>query len=154
MRLIRRQRADSACQAYDSRWLEKPAFELRLEEEIYRAVRYGLSSSLVLARITVSSPDAAKAAVPKLLNAFAQKHLRLSDIPGQLSRVEFAICLPHTQEEGASIVAGRLEEALASFSPLVGQATFPSEGETVAALLSAAKGNASLALYQASKMAS
>jgi hypothetical protein len=127
-----------------SRWYQRPYFEQRLQEEIYRSARYGYEVSLVTAEIRVGSAHDARSKVPALLDGFAEEHLRLSDIPGELNRLEFAICLPHTDADGAKVVASRLTKALADFSPIVSQRTFPEEAKSAAELLGIAKGVASM----------
>jgi hypothetical protein len=117
-----------------SSWFQRWYLELRLVEEIYRASRYALLSSLIVVKLTqYDLMD--DVAIPAPLSQFAEQHLRVSDVPGYLGYGEYAICLPHTDEAGGRVVMSRLNEELRDYSPRVGLAVIPSDGSTPAALI-------------------
>jgi hypothetical protein len=124
-----------------SGWYKQWYMSLRLEEEVHRALRYGRSLSLI--SITLcregGSGRGAGHRLPGLLTAIASQNLRASDLPGLGDRNEYLILLPETDHQGAEIVAGRVTERLAGFSPVAGIAVLPRHGKTVADLLGYAR---------------
>lgn len=134
------------------------AFEEMLTTEIQRAVRYGHYLSLIIFDIdsfkeyndTWGHPagDERLKATADLIRASQRKH----DIAARYGGDEFAIILPNTDTEGAHHFAKRLLEAARSnttkqsingrgvpgYTLSMGFATFPQDGDTLAALLLAA----------------
>jgi GGDEF domain-containing protein len=123
-----------------SHWYEGWYLELRLEEELARSARYHLPPTLL--NVHLDQPPRRAAEQQKLdkrLLDILIKGLRRSDIAGIFDQNELAVLLPHTNERHAEIVAGRLKKALADYSPLVGTATYPKDGNEPAVLFAVAE---------------
>jgi hypothetical protein len=118
-------------------WYENWYFNLRLDEEIMRAVRYGRDLSLV--GINIGRPGGRLSGERSRLHArladIAYNGLRATDIPGNLGSFTYAVALTETDRGGAEVVAIRLREALADFLPVVAVACFPEDGETLTDLM-------------------
>jgi hypothetical protein len=119
-------------------WYKQWYMNLRLEEEVIRALRYGRNLSLISITLCREGGSANRN-LPELLTAIASQNLRASDLPGLGDRNEYLILLPETDHQGASIVAGRITERLADFSPVFGIAVLPHNGKSVADLLGYAR---------------
>ena len=103
-------------------------FMVRLHEEIYRAERYGIPMSLVLADVRSASGE-------RFLD-FVAEQLRRIDMGTRLAAGRYAICLPHTSRLGAEGVGRRLRAALDG--AVIGVVTCPQDGRTAEQLLDAA----------------
>jgi hypothetical protein len=75
-----------------------------------------------------------------------REHLRASDVLGRLKDGELAALLVHTGSRGLEVVAARLARRLARLAqdqrgpaPILGRAAYPGAGETVQALVEAAR---------------
>lgn len=116
----------------ESGWYKPWYFDLRFHEEYDRSRRYGVPMSLIC--VQLRRPDAGTA-VRDRLAAAGKSLLRSTDLRSQLDDVNFALCLPHTDEAGAAVVMERLVRLLSDFEPLVGRATFPADGDDAEMLL-------------------
>jgi GGDEF domain-containing protein len=107
--------------------LQRWYFELRVAEEARRCRRYGTSMALMFVKVHDSTdPDKTWAQEDEI--DFVQmfgRTLRSVDLAARITEREYAVCLPHTTEEGADTAASRLlnnsgaykVEALMSFCP-------------------------------------
>ena len=106
-------------------------FMVMLDDEIYRAERYGIAISLILA----DAPGTSARSAAYL--DFAAECLRRIDLGTTLRSGLIAICLPHTRSSGAQGVGMRLREALPG--AVISIVTFPEDGRTAEQLLNAAE---------------
>jgi hypothetical protein len=113
-----------------SNWYEMWYFSLRLDEEILRSRRYSLEMAvLALTFSEVGGPlSPRRMELKSELRRLGQTSLRQTDLPGELGQDRFALCLPHTDREGAHVVAERLAEELRLYSPRLGLAIYPTDG--------------------------
>ena len=100
-------------------------FRLRADEEIARAKRYDQPFTVLL----VAAKSRAALAAPR---AALKTLLREVDFAGDLGTT-LAICLPNTTRGGAAIVVDRLVVAVPGMAVEVTE--FPSDGQTLSALL-------------------
>jgi GGDEF domain-containing protein len=114
--------------------------ETRLNEEIKRSQRYRLPLSLLVVRISMTRADWNKwqELTSEVLSA-SSRLLRTEDIFGHLDGPEFAVILPHTDQDAAEVVIKRLEAGLSAHAPAFGIAQVDRDSSTVAALLEAAR---------------
>jgi GGDEF domain-containing protein len=90
--------------------LQRWYFELRVAEEARRCRRYGTSMAIMFVRVQ-DSLDPNKTWTHEDEIDFVQmfgRTLRSVDLAARISEREYAVCLPHTTEEGADTAAGRL----------------------------------------------
>ena len=112
-----------------SDWYQGWYFDLRLEEELARAKRYNLPLSLL--RIYLIGPAVKERdhnLLNELLSDVVSRKLRRMDIPAFLEGNEYAVALPHTNQQQAEVVAKRLTKAFAPYSVAAGVASFPQDG--------------------------
>jgi GGDEF domain-containing protein len=107
--------------------LQRWYFELRVAEEARRCRRYGTSMALMFVKVH-DSTDPNKTWTQEdeidVVQMFGRT-LRSVDLAARITEREYAVCLPHTTEEGADTAAGRLlnnsgayrVEALMAFCP-------------------------------------
>ena len=114
-------------------WYQLDYFTARVEEEIYRALRYEIPGSIVVVRLLGISRQSARA-----LHEFGTSRLRRLDFGGLLGTGDYAICLPHTPKSGAAVLAGRLAEHLGEYSSAIVYVAFPEDGRTFGELMNAA----------------
>jgi GGDEF domain-containing protein len=120
-------------------------FEERIHHEIERARRFGTQAGVLVVDTTDSSRHR-HAIVLRPLIDIIRSELRAADLLGRLEDGALAALLVHTDAAGTAIVAERLLARLADTSRRqggpaagVGHAAFPDAGETVPALLGAAR---------------
>ena len=109
-------------------WYQGWYFDLRVEEELSRAKRYGLALS-VAAIYLQTSLNLKEEACLRTMQFVRSKQLRRSDIPAIRDERQLAICLTHTNSQQALVVVQRLQKVLADYGPAIGLATFPDDGE-------------------------
>ncbi len=120
-------------------------FDLRLEEELVRAERYGIDASLLTLRVLddVGGPlSPERQELNNRLAEVAAAKLRQTDIPGILDDLRYAVLLPHTNKERAATVAERLLKAMRPYRLALGVAAFPEDGASPKELLAAAEAQA------------
>jgi GGDEF domain-containing protein len=117
-----------------SPWYQRAYFEERVDQELYRSRRYKIETTLIMIRIPAISRRAARS-----LYTFVSTQLRTIDTAGLLGTGDYVICLPHTPKEGGEIVADRIRAFLDEYSPLVGVASYGSDGEEFEPLLANAE---------------
>jgi hypothetical protein len=111
-------------------WYETGTFLRMCEDEIYKAMRYGVPFTVVTAKVTLLN-----AATDTAIQQFVQTGLRQIDFAGMVSQDRVALGLPFTDDRGGEVVAERLRRILIDFRPVVGFATAPNMGSTSSALL-------------------
>ncbi len=149
---------DGLTQIYNHRY-----FQMRLEDELRRARRYGLPLSLLLADVDFFKAvndrhgHASGDGVLRDLAALLKRTMRETEIVARYGGEEFAVVLPQTGAEAARGAAERLRAAVEDWAFAasdgqtlrltisIGLATFPLAGETREALLT----RADRALYAA-----
>lgn len=109
--------------------------QLRGDEEVARARRYGKALSLV--SVWAARPDRIERVA-----AFLHEHLRDTDLAGYLNNGHFVIVLCETPHEGAQVVLDRTVEAFGA-DIQAACVTYPEDGDSFDALLEAAKARAS-----------
>jgi GGDEF domain-containing protein len=135
---VRRQVASRLSHFDPSASFSSDFFLQRLEQECFRARRYGLSLTLLVVRCHPVGGKG-KEDVAQLVSAGVLTHvataMRREDVAGRLGELEFGIYLPHTALEGARQVQARLQRALESHGPGVGIAVFGADGEDAESLV-------------------
>lgn len=134
------------------------AFDTRLEEEIARASRYHAALSLAIADVddfksyNDSMGHVAGDVVLRRIGEVLRKNARNGDVVARIGGEEFAVILPNTSRNGATVMAERFRRAIARepwpnrpMTISVGVTTTES-GETARSMMMAA---ADAALYQA-----
>ena len=121
-------------------WYQPWYVEMRLEQEIERASRYGRPLSLISLRMAQSADPFSKGQHSQsvALGQLAMNGLRTSDLPGLLRADEYAIVLPETDRAGAETVGRRLHERLLPFGPIMRILSFPADGRSAQELLQGA----------------
>ncbi|MCH8007745.1 MAG: GGDEF domain-containing protein [Chloroflexi bacterium] len=109
-------------------------FGLRLEEEVARCARYGQTFSLLLLEAQTGrwAPDDESALFRHMSDSF-----RSSDLVAHLGNLRFVVLLANTDAQGAIVVREHLmaDEELGDLA--VGVASFPDDGESCEAILTA-----------------
>ena len=109
-------------------------FSLRLKEEVARCARYGHDFSLLLLEAQTGrlAPDEESALFQHMSDRF-----RNSDLVAHLGNLRFIVLLASTDAQGAAVVREHLttDENLNELT--VGIASFPADGDTCEALLTA-----------------
>ena len=110
--------------------LQRWYFELRVAEEARRCRRYGTSMAVMFVKVHDDShPDKAWTQEDEM--DFVQmfgRTLRSVDLAARINEREYAICLPHTTEEGADTAAGRLLKNSSAYSVSAHMALCPRDG--------------------------
>lgn len=127
----------------ESTWYQRWYFELRFDEELERALRYGQPTSLVTAQLESigEAGSEERTRLSEVLAWLANERLRITDMPGVINRDEYALFLPQTDRVGAEVVAERLKAILNDFGPRVSLAVFPDDGANAQQLLDVARAN-------------
>lgn len=114
-------------------------FSLRLEEEIARCVRYGQTFSLLLleARTGRWTSDDESALFRYMAESF-----RKCDLVAHQGNLRFSVLLTNTDAQGAMVVREHLQGDEQLRELTVGVASFPADGESCEALLTAAGASA------------
>jgi hypothetical protein len=103
-----------------------------LTAEIYRASRYKSPITLMRIELGRSSSYALR-----FVDRFLMERTRPLDFGLAIGQAEFLLCLPHTDIEGASVVAKRIRQVLEEFEPVSTVAKFPDNGESLVELFAA-----------------
>ncbi len=104
-------------------------FQEVLDEEMYRAKRYKMPLTLLMAdldhfkKINDTFGHLAGDYILREVSNLLQKSMRKSDMVARYGGEEFAVLLPETPQEGAHILAERLRERLASMEFTYGEQT-------------------------------
>ena len=105
-------------------WYQEAYLRLKIQDEVYRSLRYEVPLSVVVAQFPVFGRRTART-----FHEFVSNQLRRLDFAGAFGDGLYALTLPHTPREGADVVAQRLEEAFPQSKPLVGVASIPEDGD-------------------------
>lgn len=121
------------------------AFESRIQDEIERARRFNLQAGLLVIDTVETSRDRHALALQPMIEAL-RSQLRASDLIGRLRDGNLAALLVQTDSRGVAVVANRVEARLARMAAeerlpetVLGRASYPTAGETAAALVAAAR---------------
>jgi GGDEF domain-containing protein len=134
-------------------WYSIDPFVAKLDEEIYRAVRYGVPFSIVVVMLPFVNQN-----LCYTVERFMVRGLRQIDFVMKAAEDKYALALPSTGKEGAEVVANRLRQQFAGITgigsrgPLVGTAAAPEDGDQPNALLNIAY-NRALELQAAAQQA-
>jgi GGDEF domain-containing protein len=137
-----------------STWYQSWYFDLRLEEELARSMRYQLPFTVVALRlVTPISGLSERTGLNKRLAEIGETALRQTDIPALLGNNELAVLLPQTRPLESRIVVERLTRALGPYSPVVGLASYPEDSAESGVLLLTAQQRAVTALERSGLLA-
>ncbi|HLG10822.1 MAG TPA: diguanylate cyclase [Dehalococcoidia bacterium] len=110
--------------------LQRWYFELRVAEEARRCRRYGTSMAVMFVKVQdASQPDKVWTQEDEM--DFVQmfgRTLRSVDLAARIHEREYAICLPHTTEEGADTAASRLLKNSGAYTVHAFMAFCPRDG--------------------------
>ena len=123
--------------------LQRWYFELRTADEARRCRRYGMSMSVLFVRIEpqeahAQDPDWSTEVQMDLVQILARQ-MRGVDLASRIDEREFALCLPHTGEEGALSLAWRISQNVGSYEVTMRKALAPDQGFDLDALSEAAE---------------
>jgi DNA-binding NtrC family response regulator len=115
--------------------MDLPGFEVRLGQEVERAMRYGRALALLVLNTGGGTPDTRGETRDRITRC-----VRFVDVVGAIGGGELAVLLPETGE-AAMIPAARLLGAIAEEAPeaRAGLARFPSDASDPEALLAGAR---------------
>lgn len=102
-------------QSRHTRLLDDEALQVVLEQEMYRANRFGDAFSLVLLKLTqMQESDAIGMWEAKTFSwvSDAVNHMRMTDMLSHRGHCTFLLLLPHTDEQQAGIAANKLKNLL------------------------------------------
>ncbi len=130
---------------FDANWYKSWYFDLRLEEEVQRCLRYNQSAAVISISFVAPVDERGQKQLRELLGWLANAKLRSTDILGILADGELAVLLPHADRAGATVVVGRLLGGLVDYAPQSGIAVCPEDGGSAEQILSRARRHRSLA---------
>jgi diguanylate cyclase (GGDEF)-like protein len=123
-------------------------FELRLMEEIHRCERYGLSTAVLFFRLGKAPADLTfgldTSGDNTHLAQITSHVVRSVDLLATVGEGEYAVCLPHTDAEGAEAAATRIGRQLREYDAVVGFAVYPTDASDAESLIEAARQTADL----------
>jgi diguanylate cyclase (GGDEF)-like protein len=127
-------------------------FELRLAEELHRCQRYGLSMAVLYLRLGKSPTDPTFALEPgseiRGLAQITSHVVRSVDLLAHLGENEYAVCLPHSDAEGAEAAVARIAKELKEYEAEIGYAVYPEDAADADSLIVAARDRAISAFDQ------
>ncbi len=123
--------------------LQRWYFELRVADEARRCRRYGLGMSVLCIKVEddkahANDPDWTTEVQVDLVQVLARQ-LRAVDLASRIGEHEFALCLPHTGEEGISSLAWRISQNVSAYELTMRRALAPDQGFDFQALSEAAE---------------
>jgi len=112
--------------------LQRWYFELRVADEVRRCRRYGMGVSMMFIKIEDdeehgNDPDWNTEVQMDFVQVLARS-LRAVDLASRTDEREFALCLPHTAEEGSLTLAWRVAQNVGSYKVTMRKATAPDDG--------------------------
>ncbi len=116
-------------------------FSLRLEEEVARCVRYGQTFSILLLEAHTGSWTSDDESA---LFRYMAESFRNCDLVAHLGNLRFSVLLTNTDAQGAMVVREHLRGAEQLREITVGIASFPADGDSCEALLTAAGASAAV----------
>jgi GGDEF domain-containing protein len=117
-------------------------FELRLNEEVERCQRYGSSMAVLAISIEPRDKEEYRRNWKELNSSLGQlvaSTVRTVDISASFGHLEYAVCLPQCDGEGARAAATRLVNALGEHSANIGVGLYPEDGTNGKTLLEHAR---------------
>lgn len=123
--------------------LQRWYFELRVADEARRCRRYGLGMSILFFNVEDDEshgedPDWTTEVQMDMVQVLARE-MRAVDLASRTGEREFALCLPHTGEEGALSLAWRISQNIGAYKVTVRKALSPDHGLDFDALYEAAE---------------
>jgi GGDEF domain-containing protein len=123
--------------------LQRWYFELRVADEARRCRRYGMGMSTLFLRIEDDEKHATDPDWPTEVQMdFVQilaRQMRAVDLASRTDEREFALCLPHTGDDGARSLAWRISQNVGSYKVTMRKALAPDQGFDYDALYEAAE---------------
>jgi GGDEF domain-containing protein len=110
--------------------LQRWYFELRVAEEARRCRRYGTNMAVLFIKVhDTDQPNKEWTQEDEMdfVQVFART-LRSVDLAARINEREYAVCLPHTTEEGADTAAGRFLKNTHAYSVTAHMAFCPRDG--------------------------
>ncbi len=112
--------------------LQRWYFELRIADEARRCRRYGLGMSTLFIKVEddeahADDPDWTTEVQMDLVQILARQ-MRAVDLASRTGNREFALCLPHTGEEGALSLAWRISQNVGAYKVTMRKAMAPDQG--------------------------
>jgi GGDEF domain-containing protein len=123
--------------------LQRWYFELRIADEARRCRRYGMGMSTLFIKVEdeeahADDPDWTTEVQMDVVQVLARS-MRAVDLASRTGEREFALCLPHTGEEGAQSLAWRISQNVGSYKVTMRKALAPDQGFDYDALCEAAE---------------
>jgi GGDEF domain-containing protein len=123
--------------------LQRWYFELRVADEARRGRRYGMAMSTLFLRIEedearAKDPDWPTEVQMDMVQVLARQ-MRAVDLASRITDREFALCLPHTGDEGAMSLAWRVWQNAGAYKVTMRKASAPDQGFDFDALYEAAE---------------
>jgi GGDEF domain-containing protein len=123
--------------------LQRWYFELRVADEARRSRRYGVSMAMLYLKVEAdvahaNDPDWNIDAQMDLVQVLARQ-MRGVDLASRTAEREFALCLPHTGEEGALSLAWRISQNVGAYTMTMRKAVAPDNGFDFEALYGASE---------------
>jgi diguanylate cyclase (GGDEF)-like protein len=123
--------------------LQRWYFELRVADEARRCRRYGMGMSTLFIKVEddeahQDDPDWTTEVQMDVVQVLARQ-MRAVDLASRTGEREFALCLPHTGEEGAMSLAWRISQNTGSYQVTMRKAMAPAQGFDYDALYEAAE---------------
>ena len=123
--------------------LQRWYFELRIADEARRCRRYGMEMSVLFIHVEDDEAHAKDAdwntEVQMDLVQVLARQMRAVDLAARTGEREFALCLPHTGDEGARSLAWRISQNVGSYQVTMRKALAPDQGFDFDALYEAAE---------------
>jgi len=123
--------------------LQRWYFELRIADEARRCRRYGMGMSTLFIKIEddpahATNPDWTTEVQMDVVQVLAHQ-MRAVDLAARIDEREFALCLPHTGEEGAMSLAWRISQNAGAYNVTMRKAIAPGQGLDFDSLYEAAE---------------
>lgn len=123
--------------------LQRWYFELRIADEARRCRRYGMSMVVLFINVEgdeaqAKDPDWTTEAQMDMVQVLARQ-MRAVELASRTGEREFALCLPHTGDEGALSLAWRISQNAGSYRVTMRKALAPDQGFDFDALYEAAE---------------
>jgi GGDEF domain-containing protein len=123
--------------------LQRWYFELRIADEARRCRRYGMGMSTLFIKVEddeahADDPDWTTEVQMDVVQILARQ-MRAVDLAARIDEREFALCLPHTGEDGAMSLAWRISQNVGAYKATMRRAMAPDQGFDFDALYEAAE---------------
>jgi GGDEF domain-containing protein len=123
--------------------LQRWYFELRVADEARRCRRYGMGMSTLFLKVEddeahKDDPDWTTEVQMDVVQVLARQ-MRAVDLASRVGEREFALCLPHTGDDGAMSLAWRISQNTGSYQVTMRKAMAPDQGFDFGALYEVAE---------------